>query len=211
MQIDDQRRSDNFEDRGTGRRGGGGVPIQALFALVRVLGFKGTLIAGAVAVVGFFLLPAGVKQQLLGALAGGGGGASTQGAGSVCKASPANGAACDFSRAVLASTEDVWTQKFAGGALPSYGSAPGGYQPPTLAVFTNGVGYPRTRWLVGDGAKDELKFKYFIRRHQLPTEVWFNAHPGLTSCDLVRNTKIREGLERRSMSDREAGEWLQLL
>lgn len=140
MQIDDQRRSDNFEDRGTGRgRGGGGVPVQALFALVRVLGFKGTLIAGAVAVVGFFLLPSGVKQQLLGALAGGGGGASTQGAGSVCKASQANGAACDFSRAVLASTEDVWTQKFERGALPSYGGAPGAYQQPTLVVFANSV------------------------------------------------------------------------
>jgi predicted metalloprotease len=142
MQIDDQRRSSNFEDRGTGsgRRGGGGVPIQALFALVRVLGFKGTLIAGAVAAVGFFLLPSGVKQQLLGALAGGGSGApSTRGAGSVCNASQANGAACDFSRVVLASTEDVWTQKFERGALPSYGSAPGAYKQPTLVVFARSV------------------------------------------------------------------------
>ena len=45
-------------------------------------------------------------------------------------------------------------------------------------VFTNGVGYPRTRWLILDGAKDEQKFKYFIRRHELPTEVWYNATPG---------------------------------
>jgi predicted metalloprotease len=142
MQIDDdQRRSSNFEDRGTGRRrgGGGGVPVQALFALVRVLGFKGTLIAAVVAVVGFFLLPSGVKQQLLGALAGGGRGASSAPGASVCKASPANGAACDFSRVVLASTEDVWTQKFAQGALPNHGSAPGAYQQPTLVVFANSV------------------------------------------------------------------------
>lgn len=141
MQIDDQRKSSNFEDRGTGSgRRGGGVPIQALFALVRFLGFKGTLIAGAVAAVGFFLLPSGVKQQLLGALTGGGRGApSTPGAGSVCNASQANGAACDFSRVVLASTEDVWTQKFAGGALPRYGSAPGAYQHPTLVVFARSV------------------------------------------------------------------------
>ena len=141
MQIDDQRRSSNFEDRGTGRRrgGGGGVPVQALFALVRVLGFKGTLIAAVVAVVGFFLLPSGVKQQLLGALAGGGRGASSAPGASVCKASPANGAACDFSRVVLASTEDVWTQKFQGGALPNYGTAPGAYRQPTLVVFANSV------------------------------------------------------------------------
>ena len=50
MRIEGQRRSDNFEDRG---RGGGvgraaGVPVQALLALVNLLGFKGTLLAGAV-------------------------------------------------------------------------------------------------------------------------------------------------------------------
>jgi hypothetical protein len=50
MRIEDQRRSSNFEDRGTGRggSGGGGVPIQALLSLVSVLGFKGILLAGAV-------------------------------------------------------------------------------------------------------------------------------------------------------------------
>ena len=47
MRIEDQRRSSNFEDRGTGRGGGGGVPIQALLSLVSLLGFKGTLFAGA--------------------------------------------------------------------------------------------------------------------------------------------------------------------
>jgi predicted metalloprotease len=141
MRIDDQRRSSNFEDRGTGRGGGGGgVPIQALLSLVSLLGFKGTLLAGSVLAIGFLLLPAGLKQELLGALTGGGQEAlSTSGAGSVCDASPANGEACDFSRVVLASTEDVWTQKFAGRALPDYGGAPGAYQHPTLVVFANRV------------------------------------------------------------------------
>jgi predicted metalloprotease len=142
MKIEGQRRSDNFEDRGTGQgvSSGGGLPIQALFALVRLLGFKGTLLAGGALAIGFFVLPAAVKQELLGALTGGGQGAqSTQGAGSVCEASQANGAACDFSRAVLASTEDVWTQRFESGALPNYGSSPGAYQHPTLVMFANGV------------------------------------------------------------------------
>ena len=72
MRIEGQRRSSNFEDRGTGRGGGrgGGLPVQALLSLVRLLGFKGTLIAGVVLVIGFFVLPAEVKQQLLGALTG---------------------------------------------------------------------------------------------------------------------------------------------
>jgi predicted metalloprotease len=90
--------------------------------------------------IGFFMLPSGIKQELLGALTGSGqAGLSTPGAGSVCDASPANGTACDFSRVVLASTEDVWTQQFERGALPSYGSAPGAYRHPTLVVFANSV------------------------------------------------------------------------
>ena len=142
MRIEDQRRSSNFEDRGTGtgRGGGGGLPIQALLSLVSLLGFKGTLLAGAALAIGFLVLPAGLKQELLVALLGGdAGGPSGSGAGSVCQASEANGAACDFSRVVLASTEDVWTQKFERGALPNYGSAPGAYQQPTLVVFANSV------------------------------------------------------------------------
>ena len=55
-------------------------------------------------------------------------------------------------------------------------------------VFTNGVGYPRTRWLILGGAKDEQKFKYFIRRHELPTEVWYNAH--------ARAHRRRDGAQR---------------
>lgn len=140
MRIEDRRRSDNFEDRGAGRGGrGGGLPIQALVSLVRVLGFKGTLIAGAVLAIGFVLMPAGLRQALLGALAGGGQGTPSAPGASVCDASPANGAACDFSRVVLASTEDVWTQKFQAGELPDYGAARSAYKPPTLVVFANSV------------------------------------------------------------------------
>jgi len=141
MRIEGQRRSSNFEDRGTGRRGGGGggLPIQALMSVVSLLGFKGTLLVGAVLAVGFFVLPAGVKQELLGSLAGGGQALSTPGAGTVCDASAANVAACDFSRVVLASTEDVWTQQFQRRALPDYGSTPGAYVHPALVVFADGV------------------------------------------------------------------------
>jgi predicted metalloprotease len=140
MRTEGQRKSSNFEDRGTGRGGGGGVPIQALGGLVRLLGIKGTLIAGVVIVVTFLLMPAGVKEQILAALTGGGEGASSgPGAASVCQASQANAAACDFSLVVLASTEDVWTQLFERGALPAYGSSPGAYQHPTLVTFANSV------------------------------------------------------------------------
>ncbi len=38
-------------------------------------------------------------------------------------------------------------------------------------VFSNGVGWPRTRWLVKQGAEQETKFKYYQRRHQVHTDV----------------------------------------
>lgn len=77
-------------------------------------------------------------------------------------------------------------------------------------VFSNGIGYPRTRWLLLDGAKDEQTFKDYLRRHQIPTQAWYNAYPGLTALDKRRNALIREGLEKSWMTDSEIQEWLRL-
>jgi hypothetical protein len=78
-------------------------------------------------------------------------------------------------------------------------------------VFSNGIGYPTTDWLVLDGSKNEQKFKYFLRRHQMPTQVWYDAHPGLSAFDLKRNMLIRRGIDRSGMSDAELQEWIALL
>jgi len=78
-------------------------------------------------------------------------------------------------------------------------------------LFSNGVGYPRTNWLLSGGAANEQKFKYFIHRHQIPVQVWYKAYPGLTAFDLLRHARLREGVERESMSDAEIREWLGLL
>jgi hypothetical protein len=77
-------------------------------------------------------------------------------------------------------------------------------------VFSNGLGYPRTDWLIVGGAKDELTFKDYLRRHQLPTQVWYNATPGITASDMERNAKVREGLEKSEMSDHELRQWIRL-
>jgi len=139
MEIQGRRRSDKFEDRGRGSGGGGGgLPIQALSSVVRLLGFKGTLVALALAAGAFFLLPAELKGQLLGLVAGGDQQAPA-GTGSVCDASADSAQACDFSRVVLGSTEDVWTPIFTENKLPSYGEAAGPYSLPTLVVFANAV------------------------------------------------------------------------
>jgi hypothetical protein len=78
-------------------------------------------------------------------------------------------------------------------------------------AFSHGVGWPRTRWLVARGARIENRFKHFQRRHQLPTEVWYKAYPGLTLVDLKRNQRIREGLEPVNVTDAQALAWLRLL
>ena len=77
-------------------------------------------------------------------------------------------------------------------------------------VFSNGLGYPRTSWLIAGGAKDELTFKDYLRRHQLPTQVWYNAAPGVTAHDKERNSRIRDGLEKENISDTELKQWIRL-
>jgi predicted metalloprotease len=143
MRTEGQRRSDNFEDRGRGSgggMGGGGLPGGVLFALLRRIGIRGILIVAVLGGIVWFGFPQfrAPILQLLGI--GGGGGEVAQGEGSVCESSTEAGQACDFSRVVLGSTEDVWTQQFAQGRLPNYGRQPGAYQHPTLVVFSGSVG-----------------------------------------------------------------------
>ncbi len=74
--------------------------------------------------------------------------------------------------------------------------------------FSSGIGYPTTNWLLARGAWLEQEFKHFQRRHQIPTDVWYKAYPGLTAHDLARNSRIRNGFEKAAMSDDEIRRWL---
>ena len=74
--------------------------------------------------------------------------------------------------------------------------------------FSSGIGYPTTNWLLARGAWLEQDFKRFQRRHQIPTDVWYKAYPGLTAHDLARNSRIRNGFEKPVMSDDEIRRWL---
>jgi predicted metalloprotease len=108
--------------------------------IVRLLGVKGTLIAAVVLGGVYLLAPAGLKQSLIQALVGGGAQSQSSSPGpgkGACAVSKTNEQACDFSRVVLASTEDVWTERFSQGALPS--SKIGEYVKPTLVVFSDQV------------------------------------------------------------------------
>ncbi len=78
------------------------------------------------------------------------------------------------------------------------------------AVFSNGAGYPATRWLLFGGARDEQAFKGFLRTHQLPTQVWYAAYNQLSALNIVDNAKIRAGLN-GDMTELETQKWLRLL
>jgi predicted metalloprotease len=135
MRMDNQRQSDNFRDRGTGRGGrGGGVGANTLLAIVSRLGIRGVLIAGVVLAGVWFLLP-GMRAPLLSIIGVGGG--EVQATGQVCDS---HQAACVFSSQILASTEDVWRTQFSQGRLPTYGEQVSAYRNPELHAFSGEVG-----------------------------------------------------------------------
>ena len=73
-------------------------------------------------------------------------------------------------------------------------------------VFSNGVGYPKSRWLVFGGARNELAFKDFLRFNQVPTRVWYSAYGDLTALNIAQNERIRAGLRGGDVR-----EWVQSL
>jgi hypothetical protein len=64
-------------------------------------------------------------------------------------------------------------------------------------VFSNGAGFPRTRWLVFGGARDEIAYKHYLRRHQVPTVVFYAAYPDFSAPNVDRFTAVRRGIARR--------------
>lgn len=76
------------------------------------------------------------------------------------------------------------------------------------AVFSNGIGFPRTTWLIFDGAKQEQPFKDYLRAHQVPTRVWYSAYPQLTALNIENNARLRAGLD-GELSSKETEQWLQ--
>lgn len=77
-------------------------------------------------------------------------------------------------------------------------------------VFGNEAGYPTTRWLVQDGARNEVGFKSFLRGNQIPTPVWYSAYGDLTAVNVDDNAQIRAGLYGQ-MTPAQAAEWLRRL
>jgi hypothetical protein len=61
-------------------------------------------------------------------------------------------------------------------------------------AFSHGVDYPKTRWLVKGGARDEQIYKAVLRKYQIRTQVWYAAYPNLSAINITNNAQIRAGL-----------------
>jgi Dyp-type peroxidase family len=75
------------------------------------------------------------------------------------------------------------------------------------AVWSNTIGYPRTRNLFQQGATDGERFKRYARRSMLHTPFWYSAYPALTTSNIRTNSAIRRGLA-TVLTDEEAINWL---
>lgn len=74
-------------------------------------------------------------------------------------------------------------------------------------VWSSTVLYPRTRFLVFDGATDEERFKVWARAQQLRTDVWYTAYKTLTVKNILNNKAIRQGLS-GDLTEEQTLEWL---
>ena len=75
-------------------------------------------------------------------------------------------------------------------------------------IWSNTLNFPRTRFLVLGGARDEKRFKAIARKTQAYTNVWYSAYPNLTVKGIDNNSAIREDLY-RSLGPAETKRWLQ--
>ena len=60
-------------------------------------------------------------------------------------------------------------------------------------VWSNTKGFPRTKWLIKAGSEDEQRFKAWTRAHQIRTQLWYAAYPGLSIRNVNDQTMIRRG------------------
>ncbi|WP_421936511.1 hypothetical protein [Phenylobacterium sp.] len=75
------------------------------------------------------------------------------------------------------------------------------------AGWSNCEGFPPTKYLVNEGAKDGDRFKRWVRRQQIPTGFWFSCFPHLTTERIRNNALIHDGLS-HAHTDSAARAWL---
>ena len=75
------------------------------------------------------------------------------------------------------------------------------------AIWSNTVGFPRSRWLFLDGARDGDRLRRSVLRQQIPVRFWYSGYPSLTAARTRANAAIRRGLA-SATTEQDAAEWL---
>ncbi len=78
------------------------------------------------------------------------------------------------------------------------------------AIWSNTVGFPDTRFLIFRGAAHQPSLLDFLRRYQVPAQVWFSAYPHISSSNILNSADFREGLQQPLTPD-EILTWLKTL
>ena len=75
------------------------------------------------------------------------------------------------------------------------------------AAWTNGIGFPYTRFLIGEGASKGRLFKAWARHSMTEGLFWFRAYEGLSVNQIERQYRIASGLRKPVLSEEEAKTW----
>ena len=78
-------------------------------------------------------------------------------------------------------------------------------------IWSNAQGFPRTRWLITEGASNEQLFKAYSRQAMGETQLWYSAYWNITVLEILRNTMVREGLLKLDHNADTAADWVALL
>ncbi|MGQ0546919.1 MAG: Dyp-type peroxidase [Betaproteobacteria bacterium] len=77
------------------------------------------------------------------------------------------------------------------------------------AIWSNCVGFPRTRGLYSEGAANRDRLVRWARRQQHPSTLWYSAYPDLTADRIRINAAIRQGIA-SAASDADVRDWFAL-
>jgi len=79
------------------------------------------------------------------------------------------------------------------------------------AIWTNTKWFPKTSFLVFEGATNEARFKRWVRTFQRRNQIWYSAYGDLSVTNVLDNAKLRELAGGPMKDDEEALAWLALL
>lgn len=78
-------------------------------------------------------------------------------------------------------------------------------------IWTNTVGFPRSQWLNGGGAKLEQRFKIYARRSQVQTLYHYQAYPDLSVDQIEDHLKLNKILSNEDRTDADCEAVLRML